>query len=91
MCEANGHVTLNFNNKLSTAAVFLDIEKAFDATWYPGLLYKLSELEFSTSLIKLISSFLSQRKFRVSVEGEMSTPSEIQAGVPQGSVLSPTL
>jgi hypothetical protein len=37
--------------------VFLDIEKAFDATWHPGLLYKLSELEFPTSLIKLISSF----------------------------------
>jgi hypothetical protein len=26
------HVTLNFNNKMSTAAVFLDIEKAFDTT-----------------------------------------------------------
>jgi retron-type reverse transcriptase len=37
------------------------------------------------------ASFLSQRKFRVSVEGEMSTPREMQAGVPQGSVLSPTL
>jgi hypothetical protein len=48
-------------------------------------------LEFSINLIKLISSFLSQRKFRVSVEGEMSPPREMQAGVPQGSVLSPTL
>jgi hypothetical protein len=54
-------------------------------------LYKLSELEFSTSLIKLISSVLSQRKFSVSVEGEMSAPREMRAGVPQGSVLSPTL
>jgi hypothetical protein len=35
--------------------------------------------------------FLSQRKFRVSVEGEMSPPRVMQAGVPQGSVLSPTL
>jgi hypothetical protein len=26
------HVTLNFNNKMSTAAVFLDIEKVFDTT-----------------------------------------------------------
>jgi hypothetical protein len=85
------HITLNFNNKMSTAAVFLDIEKAFDTTWHPGLVYELSKLEFSTSLIKLISPFLSQRKFRVSVEGEMSLPREIQAGVPQGSVLSPTL
>jgi hypothetical protein len=73
------HVTLNLKNKMFTAAVFLDIEKAFDTTWHSGLLYKL------------IGSFLSQRKFRVSVEGEMSTPREMQAGVPQISVLSPTL
>jgi hypothetical protein len=39
----------------------------------------------------LISSFLSQRKFRVSVEGEMSASREMQAGVPQGSVLSPAM
>jgi hypothetical protein len=43
------HVTINFNNKKSTAAVFLDIEKAFETTWHPGLLYKLSKLEFSTN------------------------------------------
>jgi hypothetical protein len=81
------HVTLKFNSDMSTAAVFLDIEKAFYSTWHPGLLYKLTKLKFSSSLIKLIGSFLSERKFRVSVEGELST----QAGVPQGSVLSPTL
>jgi hypothetical protein len=68
------HVTLNFNNKMSMAPVFLDIEKAFDTPWHSGLLYKLSKLEFSTSLIKLIVSFLPQRKFRVSVECEISMP-----------------
>jgi hypothetical protein len=63
------HVTLNFNN-ISTAAVFLNIEKAFDTTWYTGLLYiyKLSKFDFSVSLIKLISSFLYKRKCFVSVE-----------------------
>jgi hypothetical protein len=35
------HVTINFNNKMYTAAVFLDIEKAFDTTWHSGFLYKL--------------------------------------------------
>jgi hypothetical protein len=55
------------------------------------LLYKLSKLRFSNNLIKLISSFFTQRKFRVSVEGEVSTPRYMQSGVPQGSVLSPTL
>jgi hypothetical protein len=85
------HVTLNLNKNMSTAAVYLVIEKAFDTTWNPGLLYKFSKLEFSSGIIKLISSFLSNRKFRFSVEGEMSAPREIQAGAPQGSVLSPTL
>jgi hypothetical protein len=68
---------------------FLNIEKAFDTTWHPGLLYKLSELHFSPRLIKLINSFLSHRKFRVMVEGELSTPRNKQAEVPQGPVLSP--
>jgi hypothetical protein len=40
------HITLNFNNNMSTAAVFLDIEEAFDTTWHSGLLYRLSELAF---------------------------------------------
>jgi hypothetical protein len=84
-------VTLNFNNKMSMAAAFLDIEKAFDTTGHSGLLYKMSTFEFSTSLIQLIGSFLSERKFRVLVEGEISTPRELKAGVPQGLVLSPTL
>jgi hypothetical protein len=60
------HITLNFN--MSTAAVSLDIEKAFDKTWHFGLLYTFLELKYSISLIKFISSFLSQRKFRVTVE-----------------------
>jgi hypothetical protein len=60
-------MTLNFNN-MSTAAVFLDIDKAFDTTWHTVLLCKLSNLDFSVSLIKLISSFLYKRKFFVSVE-----------------------
>jgi len=39
-------VTLNFNNGMSTAAVFLDIEKAFATTWHPGLLYELFDCTF---------------------------------------------
>jgi hypothetical protein len=39
------HMTLNFNNKISMAVVFLDIKKAFDTTWHHGLLYKVSKSE----------------------------------------------
>jgi hypothetical protein len=71
------HVILNSNNNISTVAVLLGIEKVFNIAWHLGLLYKLLELKFSISLIKLVSSFLSQRKFRVSVEGEISAPRDI--------------
>jgi hypothetical protein len=47
-----------------------------------------SKFDFLTSFI---SSFLSKRKVSVSVKGEISTPRKMQAGVTQGSVLSPTL
>jgi hypothetical protein len=75
-------VTLNFNNNLATAAVFLDIEKAFDTTWQPGFLYKLLKLNLPICIVKFIGSFLTDRKFKVSAEGELSAPREIQAGVP---------
>jgi hypothetical protein len=53
------HITLNFNSNMLMAIVFLDIEKAVDSTWHLGFQYKLSNLKFSVSLIKLISlSFL---------------------------------
>jgi hypothetical protein len=80
------HVALHFNKK-STAAIFLDIVKVFATTWHHGLLHKLFKLKLSISQIKLISGF-SQRNFRVSIEGEMSTPRNVQAGVPKDSVMS---
>jgi hypothetical protein len=66
------HVTLNCNNNMSTAAVLLDIEKAFGTTLHLDLLYELSELKILISIIKLISSFLSERKFRISLRGYTS-------------------
>jgi hypothetical protein len=71
--EAGDHVTINFNSDMSMAAVFLDIEKAFDTTWHSGLLYKLSELEIS---------LLTDRRFKVFVEDEFSTPRKLAAGDP---------
>jgi hypothetical protein len=85
------HVTLNFNNNMSTPAVFLDIQKVFYTTWHSGLLHKLSKFEFSSSLMKLIISFLSLRQLNNSVEGEMSEPRKMRAGVSQVSALFRTL
>jgi hypothetical protein len=58
------HVTLNFNNNMSTAAILLDIEEAFGTTWHLGLLYKLSKLKILISLIKLINFFFLRKNWK---------------------------
>jgi hypothetical protein len=67
------YITQNFNNNMSTAAVFVDIEKAIDTTLHSGLLYKLSELEFSIGFSKLLTSFITNTEFKVSIERTFST------------------
>lgn len=68
-----------------------DVEKAFDGVWHKGLLHKMFILKFPLYLVKLVKSFLSNRSFFVSINDEKSNIFNIVAGVPQGSVLSPTL
>jgi hypothetical protein len=41
--------------------------------------------DFSTSLNTLITSFFTDRKFKISVEGEFFTRTEIMVWVPRGS------
>ena len=71
--------------------VFLDFSKAFDKVWHKGLLYKLESLGVGGSLLKWFESYLSNRKQRVVVDGQISSWCTIEAGVPQGSVLGPLL
>ena len=71
--------------------VALDISKAFDRVWHKALLAKLPTYGFSTPLCNLISSYLSNRSISVVVDGATSSTFQISSGVPQGSVLSPTL
>jgi hypothetical protein len=71
--------------------LLLDVEKACDYMWHDALLHKFLEYRFSMVYTKLIWSFLTDRKFYVTVAGERSAECEVPSGVPQGAVLSPTL
>lgn len=72
-------------------AVSLDIAKAFDRVWHRGLLSKLPAYGLPGNLCSWISGFLHGRRMRVVVDGHASALMSVNAGVPQGSVLSPTL
>ena len=80
-----------FNRSGATRAVALDISKAFDRVWHAGLLHKLKSYGISGQIFGLISSFLSNRRLRVVLDGKSSQEYPVNAGVPQGSILGPTL
>lgn len=79
-----------FENKQYCAGVFLDIAQAFDKVWHQGLLIKLRNM-FSNNLYKLLKSYLTDRTFQVKINATTTKLTPINAGVPQGSVLGPTL
>ena len=72
-----------FNRSGATRDVALDISKAFDRVWHAGLYLKLRSYGISGQIFGLISSFLSNRRLRVVLYEK--------SGVPQSSILGPTL
>jgi hypothetical protein len=72
-------------------AIFFDISKAFDRVWHKGLLAKLKSAGITGNLLSWFSSYLTNRRQRVILPGISSNWSNINAGVPQGSILGPLL
>ena len=79
-----------FNRSGATQAMAVDISKAFDRVWHAGL-HKLKSYGISGQIFGLISSFLSNRGLWVVLDGKSLQEYPVNVGVPQGSILGPTL
>ena len=79
------------DNKKIFGALLTDLSKAFDCLPHDLLLAKLNAYGFSLSALKLVQSYLSNRKQRTNINLEFSSWEEILFGVPQGSILGPLL
>ena len=79
------------NTSEVTIAVLLDFSKAFDTIDHLTLLRKLHNMNFSVHSLKLIHSYLSERKQYVQVDDKSSSTQLNIFGVPQGSILGPVL
>ena len=75
----------------SFGALLTDLSKAFDCLPHELLLAKLHAYGFSIAALRLIHSYLTNRKQRTKVNLSYSLWEDILFGVPQGSILGPLL
>uniref|UniRef100_A0A8C7DT40 Reverse transcriptase domain-containing protein n=1 Tax=Oncorhynchus kisutch TaxID=8019 RepID=A0A8C7DT40_ONCKI len=73
------------------AAVFIDLAKAFDSVNHHILIGRLDSLGFSNDCLAWFTNYFSDRVQCVKSEGLLSGPLAVSMGVPQGSILGPTL
>ena len=79
------------NNRGQVDMLVLDFAKAFDTVAHQRLLTKAHHFGLRGPLHSWISSFLIGRTQSVIVDGASSSEANVISGVPQGTVLGPTL
>ena len=91
LIELVADMTDNLDKGHQTEACVLDFAKAFDKVNHQKLVSKLEEAGVCHQVNSWIQDFLSGRTQRVAVEGALSDTASVTSGVPQGSVVGPTL
>ena len=81
----------SFNRREHVVAEFIDVKKAFDNIWHNVLRYKIFQLNLTSKMTCWLSDFLVGHVIQVNMNGFLSNQMNPNAGVPQGSVLSPLL
>ena len=81
----------NLDKREECVASFVDLSKAFDCLQHDLLLAKLNAYGFEYKFLKLISSFVSKRKYRTKINSSFTEWKHLLIGAPQKSVLGPLL
>ena len=83
-------ITKCVDDRSPVDVVYLDFQKAFDKVPHQRLLLKLKAHD-GNDVINWIENWLTHRRQRVIVDGEISNWKSVLSGEPQGSVLGPIL
>ena len=71
------------------SGLFMDLPKAFDTIDYDLFLAKSKAYGFSLNAVKLMYSYLKNRKQQVQINNKFSSENIVIVGVPQGSIDGP--
>lgn len=85
------HIVQNLDDGSACVGVFLDIAKAFDTVSIPILLKRLENIGVRGIALDWFASYLTGRQQCLKIDSRVSSPGKLSFGVPQGSVLGPTL
>ena len=85
------HTLPAIRDKNYSLAVMIDLSKAFDCVDHMLLLAKLHRYGIRDGALRLIRSYLYNRKQCVKIKDSLSEMKVVRFGVPQGSVLGPLL
>ena len=80
-----------FEEKKITGTVFVDLTAAYDTVNHRILLLKVARMTHDARIVRILQSLLSNRTFYVEMDGQKSRWRKQRNGLPQGSVLAPTL
>ena len=69
------------DDEFEVRSVFLGISKAFDKVWHERIIFKLKQNGISNDLLNILSDFLRNRKQRVTLNGQSSSWTNVNAGV----------
>lgn len=85
------NVIEHLDKKEKCLCIFLDISKAFDTVSIPLLLFKLERMGVRGKQLDIFKSYLSNRIQAVKIENQISNDEQVSIGIPQGSIIGPTL
>ena len=85
------HIEDGYEEGMITGTAFVDLSAAHDTVNHRLLIQKLYNTTLDSQLCRVIQNLLSDRRFYVELNNERSRWRIQKNGLPQGSVLSPTL
>ena len=80
-----------WGTKRTALALLLDVKGAFDRVNKTQLLRRMIQVGIAGNIVRWVDSFLSNRRAMLVIDGRTGETRDIQAGLPQGSPVSPVL